>query len=94
LNKFVATATGLALTKWHKLFGQWSIIALIVLHVAAVAYYLVVKKQNLVRPMISGDKALAPNVPGSADNGRTRAVAALLVALCAMLVAWVVSLGD
>ena len=94
LVKFVAGATSLALTKWHKSFGQWLVIALIVLHIGAILYYLVVKKRNLVRPMLGGDKQLAAPAPAAVDNGRSRAFAALLVALCAALVWWIASLGD
>ena len=94
LIKFVSGSTSLALTKWHHLFGQWLIIALIVLHVGAIVYYWVRKNQNLVRPMIGGDKALAADVPASIDNGRTRLLALVLVGLCAALVTWVVALGG
>jgi len=94
LIKYVSGATSLALTKWHKSFGQWLIIALVLLHVAAITFYFVKKKHNLVRPMIVGDKALAPDVPAAADNVRTRALALVLVAVCGGLVAWLVSLGD
>lgn len=93
LIKYVSGPTSLALTKWHKAFGQWLIIALVLLHVAAIVFYLVKKKHNLVRPMIVGDKSLAPGVPAAVDNGRTRALALVLVALCGGLVAWLVSLG-
>lgn len=94
LNKFVSGATGLALTRWHRLSGQWLIVTLIVLHVAAIVFYLVRKKHDLVRPMILGDKVLAADVPASVDNGRSRALALLLFALCAGAVAWVISLGG
>jgi len=94
LVKFVPGATSLALTRWHRNFGQWLIIALIVLHIAAILYYLVAKKRNLVRPMLSGDKLLAMPAPAAVDNGRSRAFAAVLVALCAGLVWWIVGLGD
>ena len=94
LIKFVTGATSLALTKWHKLFGQWLIISLIVLHVAAITFYVFKKKHTLVRPMIVGDKTLAAGVPASIDNGRTRLLALVLIALCAGLVTWVISLGE
>ena len=94
LIKFVSGATSLTLTHWHKRYGQWLVIGLVLLHVAAILYYLLRKKQNLVRPMLSGDKPLPPTVPASVDHGRSRALAALLVAGCAALVAWLVSLGN
>jgi cytochrome b len=94
LIKFVSSATSLLFTKWHKTFGQWLIITLVLLHVAAIVFYLVKKKQNLVRPMIVGDKHLAPSVPPSADHWWVRGAAAALLAVCAAGVAWVVSLGG
>jgi cytochrome b len=94
LIKYVSGAASLALTRWHKLSGQWLIVALILLHVAAIVFYLVRKKQDLVRPMIHGDKLLRPDVPASRDTTRTRLLALALAALCAGLVAWVVSLGG
>ena len=94
LIKFVSGATSLALTRWHRNIGQWLIIALVLLHVGAILFYLLKKKQNLVRPMFTGDKLLAVAAPASADGPRSRALAALLLAGCAGLVTWVVNLGG
>jgi cytochrome b len=94
LIKFVSGSTSLLLTKWHKNFGQWLIIAMIVLHVCAIMFYLFKRKQNLIRPMLSGDKHLAVDAPPSVDNLRTRLLAAVLIAICAIGVAWLISLGD
>ena len=94
LIKFVSGATSGLFTQWHKNFGQWLIILLVLLHVAAVLFYLFKKKQNLVRPMLSGDKWLTPEVPAAIDNGRSRSMAIVLAALCAALVGWIVSLGN
>jgi cytochrome b len=94
LIKFVSGASSLAMTKWHKSFGQWLIIALVLLHVAAIVFYLVRKKRNLVRAMIGGDKALVGEVPAAIDNARSRTLALALVAVCGVLVWWLVSLGG
>lgn len=94
LIKFVSGSTSLLLTSWHKTYGQWLIITLVVLHVAAIAFYLLKKKRNLVRPMWVGDKPLLPSVPASNDHAMTRTLAAALFALCAGGVAWLVSLGG
>lgn len=94
LIKFVSGATSSLLTKWHKNVGQWLIISLVLLHVAAVLFYLVRKRQNLVRPMLTGDKLLPAHVPASVDRLSSRAVALVLAAACAALVAWLVSLGG
>lgn len=94
LIKFVSGATSSLATSWHKTYGQWLIITLVVLHIAAIVFYLVKKRQNLVGPMLSGDKSLPDAVPASADSTRTRGFAAALLAACAGGVAWLVSLGG
>lgn len=94
LIRFVSGATSRMLTKWHDSVGQWLVLALVALHLAAVLFYVVKKKHDLVRPMVTGDKLLPPSVPASADTSRTRLLAAMLLALCAGGVAWLVSLGG
>lgn len=92
LNRFVATATGLAATAWHKHWGQWLVLALVALHLAAIAAY-ALKRRNLVGPMIHGDKTLPAGVPGSADDGAARLRALAVAAACALAVWLVVRLG-
>lgn len=94
LIRFVSGATSSALTSWHKTWGQWLVITLIVLHVAAIVFYLLGRRRNLLRPMIVGDKPLPPGVPASEDHWRARGLALLVVTLCAVGVAWLVSLGG
>jgi cytochrome b len=91
---FVSAATSHAFTSWHKTWGQWLVITLIALHVAAIVFYLLGRRRNLLRPMIVGDKPLPPGVPASADHWRARGLALLVVTLCAVGVAWLVSLGG
>jgi cytochrome b len=93
LNRFVAVETGLAATTYHKAVGQWLVIGLVVLHVAAIAVY-ALRRRHLVPPMLHGDKVLPPSVPGSDDTLATRLFAAVLLAGCAVVVAWLVSLGG
>jgi cytochrome b len=94
LIKFVSGATSSVLTSWHKTFGQWTILTLVALHVAAILIYRVRRGRDLVRPMIVGDKQLPPGVPASTDTLATRGLAVLLVAACATGVGWLVSLGG
>jgi cytochrome b len=93
LNRFVAGATASLATGWHKSWGQWLVIGLALLHIAAVLFYLWVKRANLIVPMLSGDKALPMDTPASADTARTRALAAVLLAVCALGVGWLVKGG-
>ncbi|MBC5763446.1 cytochrome b/b6 domain-containing protein [Ramlibacter albus] len=94
LNKFVATSKGLAATWYHKRIGQWLLLALVVLHIGAVLYYLVKKDNNLVRPMLSGDKEVAHEARSSRDDMASRLVAAVILAVCGGAVWWLVSLGG
>ena len=94
LIAYVSSQTSRVATGWHKNFGQWLIIGLVVLHVAAVVFYRLKKGRDLVGPMLHGDKALAYPVPTSRDHAGTRIVAAVIVAACASAVAWIVSLAS
>lgn len=87
LMPFVSGATSSTLTGWHKGWGQWTVIALAVLHVVAVLWYRLGKQQDLIGPMFTGNKHLPGGVPASADGWRQRAFAAGLAALCALAVA-------
>ncbi len=94
LNRFVASSKGLAATWYHKQIGQWIVVALVVMHVGAVLFYLWKKNENLIRPMIRGDKELTVPAPSSRDDTASRVTAAVVLAACAGVVAWVVSLGG
>ena len=93
LNRFVSNATGLAATSWHKNVGLWLIVALVALHLCAIAFYRW-RGTNLVTPMLTGDKTLAGDVPPSADKWRTRLLALLLLALCLAGAGWIARQGG
>lgn len=90
LNAFVQTATAAWSTGWHKTWGQWLLLALVALHVAAIVFHRVHHRQDLVRPMITGDKVLPAGTPASADGLAQRLLALLLAAVCAGGVGWLV----
>ena len=94
LIKYVSNATSLLLTKWHKTYGQWTILALVALHVAAIAFYVLYKKRDLLRAMWSGDKQLPAATPASTDSLSSRVGAVAVFAMCAAGVAWLVKLGG
>lgn len=81
-----------AATRYHKDVGQLLVIGLVVLHVLAIIYYWV-RGQNLVLPMLTGDKQLSDQdtVRPSADGARRRFTALIVLALIAALVAWAVN---
>ncbi len=90
LNRLVSSSTGLAATSYHKNIGQWLLIGLVVLHIGAVLFYLWKKNENLVRPMLSGDKALAHPALPSRDDAASRLFALVLLGAIAAGVWWVV----
>ena len=92
LTRFVSNAVVSQATFYHKNIGKWLLLALVVLHIAAIVYYLV-KKHKLVQAMLHGDKELISPVPASRDDAASRAGAALVFALCVGLVYWVSSLA-
>lgn len=91
---FVSNATVSLATTYHTSYGKYALVALIVLHLTAIAYYYFAKRNNLVKPMIDGDKPLATTLPGSRDDAASRLGALVVLAACAALVSWGVSLGN
>jgi cytochrome b len=92
LGQFVSRATRRQLTGVHvRLF--WLLLALIALHVAAVAAYKIVKRKDLVWPMITGWTADAPSDGAVPRMGRFWL--ALLIAAASGAAAWEVwSMAD
>jgi cytochrome b len=88
LAKFVSSATVSLATSYHKQIGKTILIVLVLLHIGAIVFYRVRKKENLVPPMLHGDKQLSHPAAPSRDDVRSRIGAALVLALCAGLVAW------
>jgi cytochrome b len=79
LYPWVSKATSDWLTQIH-LFNQGLILALVCVHVAAVLFYLIIKHDNLIRPMFTGRKYW----PGEGLSSTNRvARAALIAGLCA-----------
>jgi cytochrome b len=94
LNRFVSSSLAGRATHWHKDYGQWLLIALVVLHIGAVAYYVRRRHKDLLRPMLVGDKSLPAGTPASADHGFSRLLALVLLALCVAGAGWVASFGT
>jgi cytochrome b len=85
LSKMVSKKTSDLLTTYHKYLFK-GILALVALHVAAALYHALVKKEDLIRAMITGKKSL----PAGADLPPARMgspwVAALILALAGLAV--------
>lgn len=81
-------------TWYHHSVGKLVLIVLVTLHVAAILFYLLRKRQNLVRPMLLGDKEVEQALPSSRDDVRTRLLAIVLLAVCAGLVSLLLKLAP
>ncbi|HYW57219.1 MAG TPA: cytochrome b/b6 domain-containing protein [Polaromonas sp.] len=92
LTSFVSNATVNLATNYHKNIGKWVILALVVLHIAAIVFYLW-RKHNLVNAMLHGDKELVSAVPSSRDDAASRAGALVVLGACAAAVYWISSLA-
>jgi cytochrome b len=89
LARLVSNRTSDLLTGIHKI-NQYVIFTLIALHLAAIAYYYFAKRENLVLPMLTGDKPGSGFVASRDDVG-TRVRAAVLLAIAAALAGYVIT---
>ncbi|MFN3712390.1 MAG: cytochrome b/b6 domain-containing protein [Alcanivoracaceae bacterium] len=88
LRRAVSSEWSSRITGWHS-GGEWLILGLIALHLAAVFFYLLVRRDNLITPMISGRKRGAE---GDAA-GAVRWWALLLAFVVVGAVLWVANGG-
>ncbi|MFT4045854.1 MAG: cytochrome b/b6 domain-containing protein [Solimonas sp.] len=87
LASLVSKARSDALSGWHqRLF--YALAALVLLHVAAIAFYEVFLKKRLVLPMLSGRKALSAVIV--APRLARRPLALVIAVLAAGVAVWVV----
>lgn len=97
--KYVSSETVQFLTSIHY-FNEKILIAVIALHLCAILYYQKFKGEDLIKPMLFGDKEIDPSdeancLPAdlgraSKDGGLQRGYALLLLSLIAVLVAYFV----
>ena len=73
-------------TEYHSEIGKVLLILLIVLHVGTVVYYKLIKHDDLITPMLNGDKELASDTPASRDTLTSRLFALSLLIGCAYVV--------
>ena len=91
LSRFVSGATAAQATNYHAHIGQWVLLGLIGLHIAAIVVYIVRLKKSIVTPMLLGDKQVPAKLspPASKDSAGTRLLALALALVCAGLMWWV-----
>ncbi len=93
LSVLVSNETVRFMSGYHRNVGQWVLIGLVIAHLVAISYY-ALRGENLVAPMVKGDKAMSDSVPASRDDPRSRTRALLLLAASAAVVWGVVQLGG
>lgn len=72
---------------FHTEVGRWVLIGLVILHVAAIVWYRFKKAEDLIGPMLLGDKELVGKHIESRDDLRSRVGALIVLALCGTAVA-------
>jgi cytochrome b len=82
LSKFASGALVSKLTFYHKEVGKLVLLLLVALHIGAILFYLFKRRDNLIRPMLTGDKWGPPGLPVSRDDGRSRTLALLIAIAC------------
>ena len=98
--KYVSNSTVGLLTSIHYA-NEWVLIALIALHLCAILYYQKFKSENLIKPMLLGDKEIDPSeeakyLPAdlgqaSRDGGLQRGFALLLLSLIAVILGYFIT---
>lgn len=87
LNHLVDDATGSRATGWHRLLAD-GLFVLLGLHVAAIAFHVVVKRHRLIRPMLTGRLDVPAGTPvpkAAAGYGRFGLLAAVSIAAVGVL---------
>ena len=98
--KYVSNSTVSLLTSIHR-FNETVLLILIALHLGAILYYYKFKGENLVKPMIVGDKEIDPSEEAkdlptnlglaSKDGGLQRGLALLLLSLIAVSLGYLIT---
>lgn len=81
------------LTFWHKDIGKGLLIGLVFIHVAAIAWYRFRRRQDLIGPMLHGNKVVPVMVPTSRDGFGPWLLAAMCLLVSALAVRVLVTLG-
>ena len=93
LTHLVSNAAVSLGSQYHTQLGKWILLALVLLHVAAIIYH-VRRRQGLLAAMLHGDKQLPAPAAAARDDARSRITAFLLLCLCAVAVFWLSGLAP
>jgi cytochrome b len=80
-------------TEYHSEVGKVILIVLIVLHVGTVVYYKRIKHDDLITPMLTGDKVLTTETQASRDTRTSRLFALGILIGCSYVVYRLVNLA-
>ncbi len=99
LRSLVSSDWSDTLSSWHRR-TEWYLYGLVALHVAAIVFYRLVRKEDLVRPMITGKKSVVPELAvieksknKSAGGKASRAAAFVVAVVITGGVVWAASGG-
>jgi cytochrome b len=93
LFKFISKDLSDRITWFHSELSINLLYAVIALHVLAIAFYLIRKKQDLLTPMLTGDVVTALDAPAANDGMAMRLLALAVLAACAGIVYGIVTLA-
>lgn len=91
LTRFVSSIWVGNATFYHKEIGKLGLLVLVVAHLCAIAFYFLRRRENLVRPMLTGDKALSFTAQSASDTAADRGKALVVLVVCAAVVATTVT---
>jgi cytochrome b len=94
LNAKVSESTAKVVTRYHKRVGQNVLLALVGLHIAAIAWYRWRRGKRLVGPMFTGDQAAPQGTQASRDTWATRLAGLAVFIAFMLLMGWVSRLGG
>jgi len=81
-------------TQYHTEVGKILLFALLALHIGSVLFYKYFQSNDLITPMVTGDKDLPASTHPSRDTGSSRLFALSVLAGCAYVVYRLVQLGG
>ena len=92
LARYVSDATSITLMGRHRLIGD-ILLVLVGVHIAAVLFHVFVKREGIVRAMISGRKALPPALASEAHGARKASLPLGFVVLSLAIAAVVIAVN-
>jgi cytochrome b len=92
----LVSSEAVSLASWyHADVGKLLLLGLVALHLLAIAYHKLFKKENLITPMLTGDREVpTPTPPASHDSLKPRLLALVVLGVSACVVYGVIALGN